>query len=104
MRVFWKILMVALAVAYGACFLIDLSMYWWPDMPTLPNPAQGRVYALNNHGYYTYMNAWEQRLHNTIFFLMLPLLFAGIGLIMHFVDPFDVKRKRRYGSPPPGFR
>jgi hypothetical protein len=103
MRVFWKVLMVTLAVAYAACFLVSSSMYWWPDMPKSPSPAKGRVYALNNHGHYTYMNGWEHRLNETIW-LVPPLLFAGLALIMHFVDPFDEKRKHRYGSPPPGFR
>jgi hypothetical protein len=103
MRLFWKVVMVTLALAYAAFFLVSFSMYWWPDMPTRPSPAEGRVYALNNHGYYTYMNGWEHRLNVTIW-VALPFLFAGLALIMHFVDPFDVKRKRRYGSPPPGFR
>jgi len=103
MRVFWKVLMVTLAVTYAVCFLVSFSMYWWPDMPTSPRPAEGRVYALNNHGHYTYMNEWEHRLNERIW-LAAPLLFAGFALIMHFVDPFDGKRKRRYGPPPPGFR
>jgi hypothetical protein len=66
-------------------------------------PAEGRIYPLNNHGNYTYMNEWEHRLDETLS-LMCPFLFVGLALIVHFIDPFDEKRKRRYGSPPAGFR
>ena len=103
MRAFWKVLMVTLMVVYFACFLVDFSMYWWPDMPTSPRPAEGRVYPLNKHSHYTYMNEREHRLHEATW-LFLPFVLLGLGLIFHFVDPFDEKRKRRYGSPPPGFR
>jgi|ERR1700678_4514246 uncharacterized membrane protein len=103
MRTFWKVLAVSLMVIYFALFLINFSMYWWPDMPTSPGPAKGRIYPLNNHGHYTYMNEREHRLNET-WWMLLPLLVVSLGLIIHFIDPFDEKRKHRYGSPPPGFR
>jgi hypothetical protein len=90
-------------VIYAACFLVTFSMYWWPDMPTAPQPAEGRIYPLNNHAHYTYMNKWENHLRETIW-LGLPFLLAGLGLIIHFIDPFGEKHRRRYGSPPAGFR
>ena len=103
MRTFWKVLAATLGVIYLAFFLVDFSMYWWPDMPTSPVPAEGRIYPLNNHGYHTYMNEWEHQLDETIW-LIGPFLFLCLFLIIRFVDPFDEKRRKRYGSPPPGFR
>jgi hypothetical protein len=103
LRIFWKVLLVILIVTYSACFLVRFSMYWWPDMPTSPRPAEGRIYPLNNHAHYTYMSEWEHRFDETSL-LILPFLLLCLGLIIHFVDPFDEKRKRRYGSPPPGFQ
>jgi hypothetical protein len=66
MRALWKVLTVVLMAIWVACFLVNFSMYWWPDMPTSPRPEQGRIYPLNNHGSYTYMNAWDHRLNWTI--------------------------------------
>jgi hypothetical protein len=103
MRTFWRILASTLIVAYSACFFVNFSMYWWPDMPTSPSPAEGRIYALNNHGRHTYMNEREHQLEETTM-AALPFLLVSLCLIIHFVDPFDAKRKRRYGSPPHGFR
>jgi hypothetical protein len=59
MRTFWKILATVLFVTTFASSLIDVSMFWWPDMPSSPRPSEGRVYQLNNHGHYTYMNRRE---------------------------------------------
>lgn len=104
MKTFWKITFVVLMATYVACFVTVFSMYWWPDMPTSPRPAEGRIHPLNNHGHYTYMNESEYRLQ-TMIWRILPACFVGVALIYLLVDPFDQKAARRkYGSPPPGFR
>jgi hypothetical protein len=104
MRTFWKILCVALLVGMLVPFLVDLSMFYWPSIPSSPRPAEGRVYPLNNHGHYTYMNRREHLLDESvqwIFLICLPALMA----IQHFVDPFEMKRRRRlYGQPPRDFQ
>ena len=92
MRTLWKILSVVLAVALAGSCLFTLSMYWWPSLPSTPRPAEGRVYPLNNHGHYAYMNESEDRLRR-MFWLLFPLLFGGLAAIHHFADPFDAKRR-----------
>jgi hypothetical protein len=42
------------------CFVsgvLGISMYWWPNIPSVPRPAEGRIYPLNNHAHCTCMNA-----------------------------------------------
>jgi hypothetical protein len=79
-------------------------MFWWPDMPSTPNPAEGRIYPLNNHGHYTYMNRSEYLLDETLK-AMFPILLIGFAAIQYSIDPFGEIRKRRlYSSPPRGFR
>jgi hypothetical protein len=95
MKKFWKCLLIALMAAAFGLFSITLSMYWWPGIPSSPRPAEGRVYPLNNHGYYTYMNKSEYRLQQ-IFWWTYPALIAALAAIQHFVDPFDYKRRQRF--------
>ena len=82
MRTFWKVLLIALMVIYFAGCLAAFSMSWWPDMPTSPRPDEGRIYPLNKHGRYTYMNPWEYRLNSTIS-ISWPFLVAALCLIIH---------------------
>jgi hypothetical protein len=95
MRAFWKNLMGVLMLVGIAYFLIfGFSMYFWSSLPAAPQPDQGRVYPLNNHGAYTYMNSRESLLHEASFWVCL-VCSTGAGLIDHFVDPFDRKSRRR---------
>jgi hypothetical protein len=100
MRTFWKILATVLFVTTLSSFLIDVSMFWWPDMPSSPRPSEGRVYPLNNHGRYTYMNRREYLLS----WVLEDVGFAGgaaFAAIYLFVDPFDWKRRFHPVRPPP---
>jgi hypothetical protein len=101
---FWKVVCVLLFVVYAAIFIVDFSMFYWPSIPLSPKPAEGRIYPLNNHGRYTYMNRREYLLDEDgrlIGFLLL----GGIMAICYFVDPFDFKgRQRRYRRPPAEFK
>jgi hypothetical protein len=100
MQTFWKILATVLFVTVFASFLINFSMFWWPDMPSSPRPSEGRVYPLNNRGYSTYMNRREYLLR----WVLEDVHFAGgaaFAAIYFFVDPFDDKRRLRPLRPPP---
>jgi hypothetical protein len=99
MRTFWKILTIMLSVLLAVCFLTGFSMYWWPGIPPSPRPAEGRVYPLNNHGTYTYMNRQEYLLNQSVRWMFLVLLLPCAAII-HFVDPFDEKRRWRPVIPP----
>jgi hypothetical protein len=104
MQTFWKVFSVILFATCLTSALVDISMFWWPDMPSTPKPTEGRIYPLNNHAHYTYMNRPEYLLDETIrwTFPVLGLVFAAI---QYLVDPFGEIRKRRLdGSPPRGFR
>jgi len=94
MRTFWKILSIVLLATCFVSFLLDFSMYWWPDIPSSPRPTEGRIYPLNNHAHYTYMNRPEYVLDRTISWVW-PALLVGFAAIQHFVDPFEMKRRLR---------
>ena len=94
MRTFWRALAVILLVLLIADFVILLSMYWWPGIPSSPRPAEGRVYPLNNHAAYTYMNRREYLLEESLRWTF-PALFFPLAAIIHFIDPFDAKRQWR---------
>ena len=98
-QTFWKVLSVVLTVFLAVSFLINFSMYWWPNIPSSPRPTEGRVYPLNNHGHYTYMNRQEYLL-NVILFWAFPALFFPLAAIQHFLDPFNQKRRFRPVRPP----
>lgn len=99
-KTFWKILFVVVFSTCLASILLDISMYSWPGIPHSPQPSEGRIYPLNNHGYYTYMNRSEYLLDRTLTGAFFSL-FAASAAILLFVDPFDDKRKRRiHGAPP----
>jgi hypothetical protein len=100
MRTFWKTVSIVLFTAMFVAFFVNLSMYWWPNIPYSPDPTTGRVYALNNHGTYTYMNKTESDLR----WALSIFHFFGLGallLIYYSVDPFDLKRRLRPLYPPP---
>jgi hypothetical protein len=99
MRTFWKVLAIILLVLLLADLVILLSMYWWPGIPSSPRPAEGRVYPLNNHATYTYMNRREYLLEESLRWIF-PALFFPLAAIIHFIDPFDAKRRWRPMIPP----
>lgn len=104
MRNVWKVVSVFLFLVFAITFTVDFSMYYWPSLPASPQPAEGRIYPLNNHGRYTYMNRREYELDQAAEF-GLPLLLGAIGAIYYFIDPFDLKeRQRRYRRPPRDFK
>jgi hypothetical protein len=100
MRTFWKVLSVALFASCMVFHLISFSMYWWPNIPSSPQPAEGRIYPLNNHGHYTYMNRSEYLLEQIPFWIY-PLFLAAFAAIQYFADPFDELRRRRLYRWPP---
>jgi hypothetical protein len=100
MRTFWKVLSVALGVMLFATLLVNISMYYWPSIPSSPRPAEGRVYPLNNHGSYTYMNRQEYLLREECSWVFLAC-FAAFGSIQVILDPFDQKRRPRMPKPWP---
>ncbi len=100
MRTFWKILATVLFVTTVASSLVDVSMYDWPDMTSSPRPSEERVYPLNIHGTYKYMNRREYLLN----WVLEDVGFAcggAVAAIYFFVDPFDWKRRLRPLRPPP---
>ncbi len=104
MRRLWKVLSVALFATGIALGVIGFSMFWWPNIPSSPRPEEGRIYPLNNHGHYSYMNSSEHFIQQVAWAGSPTLLFT-FAAIQYLVDPFDyVRRRRKYGSPPSGFR
>ena len=100
MRTFWKIALVACLASYMVLGMAAFSMYWWPRIPSAPRPQEGRVYALNNHGHYTYMNSSEYFLQR-LAFTACPILLLTTAAILYFRDPFgELAGRRKYGSPP----
>jgi len=91
MRMCWKILTAFLAVTFLASLAVTISMYYWPSIPRSPQPSEGRIYPLNNHGSFTYMNRTEYALRQECWWTF-AICFAALGSIQLFVDPFDKKR------------
>jgi len=98
-RKFWQVLSIVLFVLLFSSFLIGLSMFWWPGVPSSPQPSEGRVYPLNNHCHYTYMNRQEYLLNESMKWIFF-VLFWPFAAIIHFIDPFDEKRRWRPMIPP----
>ena len=106
---FWRIVTKLLFVMLCPLFLVRFSMYWWPDMPSSPRPSEGRIYPLNNHDHYTYMNE-KEHLFDETFWWVFPAGVFAIAVIQFFVDPSTtnvvrVRRVRRLrGHSPPLIR
>jgi hypothetical protein len=99
-RKFWRILCKIWFVMLIPLFLVNFSMYWWPDMPSSPRPTEGRIYPLNNHGHNTYMNEREH-LFEEVFWPVWMFSIASLIAIDFLIDPFDRKRRERPMLPPP---
>jgi hypothetical protein len=100
---FWKFLSIVLFATCIVSGVLAFSLFWWPNIPSSPRPEEGRIYPLNNHGHYTYMNSseWyilEFALNGT------PILLLTFAAIQYLVDPFgEIRKKRKYGTKPRGF-
>ena len=103
-KTFWKVVSISLlTVGFGWFLVFGISIYYWPNIPSKPRPSEGRIYALNNHGFYTYMNRKEHLLSETAFWVFAACM-AAAYTIKHFVDPFDEKRRIQPLRPPPPWR
>lgn len=94
MKVLYKITMTVLIGFAFASFAVGISMYYWPGIPAAADASKGRVYVLNNHGRYTYMNRKEYLLNESLFGMSV-VCFAGAFIIDRFLDPFDRKLRPR---------
>ncbi len=90
MQAIWKVVSIVVRTICLVCFLIGFSMYWWPGIPSSPQPLEGRVYPLNNHGHYTYMNRQEYLLNESVRWTF-PAVFLPFALIEYFADPLNRK-------------
>jgi len=82
-----KVISVVCVAASVATFAYGMSFYYL-GLPTTPDPEIGRIYPLNNHGYYTFMTRRQYLEHEIcIDIFMLPFVIAI--LIDYFYDPFD---------------
>jgi hypothetical protein len=91
MRTFWKPLTITLLVTCfvsGALVISD----WWPNIPSAPRPAEGRIYPLNNHAHNKYMNRSEFLLQKWIL-SDFPLVVLALGAIQCLADPFGELRR-----------
>ena len=81
-RNFWRIAEGGAAIAslvsfFGDCFLQFQFGY---TRPSVPNPLEGRVYPLNTHGSWVYLNAREHWLLNSLMILFLMLFVIAIAI------------------------
>jgi hypothetical protein len=102
-KAFWKVITGLIFFPTFAYVMLVISMFWWPNIPSTPRPDEGRIYPLNNHGSYTYMNRREYLMQEATPFVVVPVL-AALAAINYLVDPFDNERKRIYGRAPHDFR
>jgi hypothetical protein len=103
MRRFWKFFAIVVFMTGFGSGVVGFSMFWWPNIPSSPRPEEGRIYPLNNHGHYTYMNRSEQYFQELLRYGT-PILLLTFAAIEYLVDPFDhIRNKRKYGTKPRGF-
>jgi hypothetical protein len=67
---------ISIPVLGFSCFLIHLSSYFLPHMPTTPDRTAGYIHRLDNHGYITYLNDTQWHWHVTF-----GLLALGFGIV-----------------------
>jgi hypothetical protein len=94
MKTFLKLTMIVLVVAIFTSLAVEVSMYYWPGIPPVPDARQGRIYPLDNHGGYTYMNRQEYLLRGSLFWIFF-VCFSAAAAIEQFLDPFDRKLRPR---------
>jgi hypothetical protein len=87
----WRIVECILLGCSVTAFMIALS-YYYTHAPTQPDVASGRTYALNNHGYVTYLTGSEAmyRIISFSVFGVTAICALGIDLI---INPFGAKRR-----------
>ena len=78
----WKGLAIASLVLAVISFGWSVS-FAFRKFPTTPQPDIGRIYPLNNHGWFTYLTRREWLEHNISFFLF--FIFMGVFLTIGFL-------------------
>jgi len=77
-----------------------IPTHWWPNIPSAPRPAEGRIYPLNNHAHYAHMNRSEYRLREWMLSCSPPVVVLAPGAFRYFADLFgELCRRRLYGRP-----
>ncbi len=97
----FKIIGMTCAIAALACFGFGVSFYY-RGLPDKPQPAMGRIYPLNTHGFITYMTQREQSQQRNAF-ITFGILFAvavTLDLIFNISDRGSWLRFRRMNRPP----
>ena len=89
---FWKISEAAATIISAAsfCYTWGLHMHFAFSRPTSPNSLEGRVYALNTHGHWVYLNAQEHFLLIFLYVLFIVLALTAIT-IDWLKNPFQTK-------------
>ncbi len=89
-----KLVLILCLVGMVLAFAFGISFYY-RDLPSKPQPEAGRIYPLNNHGYYTYMTKREE-VQQEISEFVFGVLFVLAILIDRFLDPFDRRKEEQF--------
>jgi len=81
-RNFWRIAETGAGIASVVSFFMGCFLWFQYDYtrPKIPNPLEGRVYPLNTHGSWVYLNAREHWLLNSLTILFLILAVTAIAI------------------------
>ena len=81
-RNFWRIVETGAAIASLMSFFTGCFLWFQFDYtrPKVPNPLEGRVYPLNTHGSWVYLDAREHWLLNSLMILFLILAVTAIAI------------------------
>ena len=88
-----RVVSIVCVVASITLFAYGMAFYY-RDFPNKPQPELGRIYPLNNHGYFTFLTRREH-LEREISIDTFLIPFGIAVLIDHFFDPFDRRSKGR---------
>jgi hypothetical protein len=92
-RRLWKISeAVAMTISAASfCYAWGLHMHFAFSRPTSPNSLEGRVYPLNTHGDWVYLNAQEHFLLTSLYVVFVALALLAIA-IDWLKNPYQVTR------------
>lgn len=98
---FRKTLTIALLVLGITAFVVHYICWYYllKNSPTLPNPATGQLYVLNEHGYLFFVTRFQKALGYVCMFVY---AFAGVAAVILnvrykvFKNPLDDRPKRFY--------
>ena len=86
-----RLVIIICGIAFVASLAFSIS-FFYRDLPNRPRPEVGRIYPLNNHGYYLYLTR-KEHLEETVSGYVGLGLFLLICVIEYMFQPFEAQNR-----------